>query len=92
MKVKIKGFVHCHITDMERYNIFDCTMSEYGYICLGEIEVEADVPPLADRTAEAIRIYRAQQDKIQQKARDQIAGIEEQIRNLSLFTYTPEAA
>jgi len=92
MKKTVKGRVHCSENDLTSFHIFNSDMTDYGYISLAEFEVEVEIPPASELTAEAIRRLRVKQDRIQEKAAEAIAGVEETIRSLSLLTYVQEAS
>lgn len=96
MKVTIKVFLHWHKYDWEEkpsYQLWRCDISDQGpeYVCLGEREVEVEVPDEFDPRPHQIASLRAAKSKVLAEAQVKANNIEEQIQRLLCLEYKPAA-
>ena len=90
MKHTIKStmFVHARKSyfgeEEFKLNLMACDMSNYGYVCIGEVEVSVDydLPDNFNYTQAEIDVLRKEQKRIQAEAQNNITRIEEKIQSL----------
>lgn len=71
------------------FSLFNGDMTQYGYINLGPIEVEFEVPDNFDMNAKEIEVLELAKVKAAGEYHSTIRRIEDQISKLRCLTYIP---
>jgi len=81
-----------NFTDKFDYTLFSGAMADYGYIDLGTIDVEFEVPDVADMTEREIEVLELAKLKVRGECERQINYFNDAISKLRCLTYIPAEA
>lgn len=97
MKHVIKQVMHVHASkdygkDEVRLSLYLTDMSEYGYICLGKLEVEVpfDLPEDFSFEGEQVKALQKEKKSVQAQCQSRLNQIDEQIARLLCIEYKAE--
>lgn len=88
MKITIKCLVHQSVHG-ESFNVFMTDMSEYGFVVVGEAELEYDVPDDFNPTAAKIATLEKKLGVMSDEYQRNVAAIRGQISDLQCIEHTP---
>lgn len=91
MKATIKTILHQKLCS-ERFELFACDMSQYGFIMIGPVEVEVDVPDDFNRTAAQITTLEKKLDTMSAEYQRNCAAIRGRISDLQCIEHSPAGA
>ncbi len=87
MKLSITKTVHIGLDDISnnentKFSFFDCDMSEYGYVVLGEQEISIEIPDDFNPIPLKVRAIENEKRKIQLDCETKIIALNEKIQKL----------
>jgi hypothetical protein len=76
-------------TNKMEYHLHSGDMTDYGYVTVGTIEVEFEVPDDFNPVQAEIEMLKHAKAKVESEAMSKMRLIEDQIRNLQCLEYKP---
>jgi len=97
--MKIQAYLHASYNTYAEggdpkfsFNFQGCDMSQYGYIFLGEHELDLPVPDEKELLLAQVKVLKAKEMKIQAEAYKECERVREEIQKLMAIEYQGEIA
>lgn len=92
MRIKAMLHVRRNYENDLIYSVYESSMSEYGYVCLGDITINITKKEITQQEYSVLKIKQLEESKkkIQAKAYQEVQKVEEEIQKLLCIEHKPE--
>lgn len=84
---QLHASIDCPANEPSTYCCFPSNMTEYGYVHLGEVEIEIEPISGKDLVTRSVEILRKKQETIKQNAHNQVEALQERINSMLCLEY-----